>query len=214
MFAKIGFAPIWIGFSVYAFIFAPPNQPDTLDLIINLASGNWDNINPLIIALFNVMGILPAVYACFLLFDGKGQKIKAFPFVAVSFGVGAFAILPYLALREPNQVWKGEKNWLLNILDSRLTGLLLSLGTISLIASGLFFGDWSDFITQWQTSRFIHVMSLDFCLLCLLFPAVVKDDLKRRGIDSPGIFTTIAFVPLLGTLAYLCLRPSLTVSKQ
>ncbi len=209
MLAKIGFASVWIAFSVYAFIFAPPNQPDTLDLIINLSSGNWDGINPLIISLFNVMGILPAIYACFLLFDGRGQKIKAFPFVAGSFGVGAFAILPYLALRQPNPKWEGEKNLLLKILDSRLTGLLLTLGTISLIASGLIFGNWADFLTQWQSDRTLHVMSLDFCLLCLLFPAVVKDDLKRRGIDNSGIFSIIAFVPLLGTLAYLCLRPPL-----
>ena len=209
MLAKIGFASVWIAFSVYAFIFAPPNQPDTLVLIINLSSGNWDGINPLIISLFNVMGILPAIYACFLLFDGRGQKIKAFPFVAGSFGVGAFAILPYLALRQPNPKWEGEKNLLLKILDSRLTGLLLTLGTISLIASGLIFGNWADFLTQWQSDRTLHVMSLDFCLLCLLFPAVVKDDLKRRGIDNSGIFSIIAFVPLLGTLAYLCLRPPL-----
>ena len=144
-----------------------------------------------------------------MLFDGRGQKIKAFPFVAASFGVGAFAILPYLALRQANPSGEGEKNWLLKILDSRWIGVLLTLGTISLIAWGLIFGDWADFLRQWQSDRFIHVMSLDFCLLCLLFPAVVKDDLKRRGIDNPGIFSIIAFVPLLGTLTYLCLRPPL-----
>ena len=209
MLAKIGFTSVWIIFSLYAFVLAPPNQPDTLDLIINLSSGNWDGINPLIIALFNVMGILPAIYTCFLLFDGRGQKIKAFPFVAGSFAVGAFAILPYLALRQTNPKWEGEKNLLLKILDSRWTGLLLTLGTISLIAWGIIFGDWTDFFSQWQSDRFIHVMSLDFCLLCLLLPAVVKDDLKRRDLDNPGIFSLIAFIPLLGTLTYLCLRPPL-----
>ncbi len=210
MLAKIGFGFLWIVFCVYAFIFAPPNQPHTLDLIIDLASGNWDGINPLVIALFNVMGVLPAIYACFLLFDGRGQKIVAYPFVAASFGVGAFAILPYLALRQPNPDWKGEKNLWLKILDSPVTGLLLALTTIVLIALGLVFGDWSDFWTQFQSDRFIHVMSLDFCLLCLLFAAVVRDDLKRRGINNSAIFTAIAFVPLLGTLVYLCFRPPLT----
>jgi hypothetical protein len=34
----------------------------------------WSNINPLIIALFNLMGILPLIYACILLVDGSGQK--------------------------------------------------------------------------------------------------------------------------------------------
>jgi hypothetical protein len=213
MLAKIAFGFLWIAFSIYAFIFAPPNRPDTFNLIVDLASGNWNRINPLIIALFNVMGVLPAIYACFLLFDGRGQKISAFPFVTVSFGVGAFAILPYLALRQPNPNWKGQKNLLLEILDSPLTGLLLALATIILIASGLFFGNWADYWSQFQSDRFIHVMSLDFCLLSLLFPAVVRDDLRRRGINNSAVFTAIALVPLLGTLVYLCFRPPLSVSS-
>lgn len=206
---KVILALIWIGFSVYAFVFAPPQQPDTFSLIADLATGNWEGINPLIIALFNIMGVLPAVYACMLLFDGCGQKFPAAPFVALSFGVGIFALLPYFVLRQPHTNWSGDRSWLLKILDSRTVGIILSLSAIALLVFGFTQGDWADFVRQWQTSKFIHVMSLDFCLMCLFFPLAVKDDLARRGINNP-IFRAIALIPLLGTLVYLCLRPALT----
>jgi hypothetical protein len=209
MFRQIIFWLLWLGLIIYAFLFAPPNQPDTFELITRLSTGDWEGINPLIISLFNLMGIWPMIYACLLFIDGKGQKIKAFPFAIASFGVGAFAILPYLALRQPNPTFSGEKDWLIKILDSRITGILLALGTIVLLVFGLSQGDWGDFIRQWQTSRFLHVMSLDFCLLCLLFPSLLGDDMTRRNIQNPGIFWIVSLMPLLGALGYLCLRPAL-----
>nr|CAD5979297.1 hypothetical protein NO713_04506 [Planktothrix pseudagardhii] len=107
---KIIFGSIWLGFILYAFIFAPPDQPDTFTLIQNLSTGNWTGINPLIIALFNIMGIWPLIYSCVLFMDGQGQKIPAWPFVTLSFGVGAFAILSYLAFRQPNPQFSGKKS--------------------------------------------------------------------------------------------------------
>lgn len=209
MFKKIIFWLLWISLISYAFLFAPPNQPDTFELITRLSTGDWEGINPLIIALFNLMGIWPLVYACLLFADGRGQKIKAFPFAIISLAVGAFAILPYLALRQPNPIFSGEKNWLIKILDSRITGILLALGTIILVTFGLSQGDWGDFIQQWQTSRFIHVMSWDFCLLCLLFPSLLGDDMAKRNLKNSGVFWIVSLVPLLGAVGYLCLRPAL-----
>lgn len=209
MLAKISFWLLWFGLVSYAFFLAPPNQPHTVELITNLSTGKWEGINPLIIALFNIMGVWPLIYACLLLIDGRGQKIKAFPFVIGSFGVGAFALLPYLALRQANPEFVGQKNLLLKILDSRITGILITIGAIALVFFGLSQGDWGDFIQQWQTSRFIHVMSIDFCLLCLLFPTVLGDDLSRREIQNKTIYWIISFIPLLGAALYLCLRPPL-----
>jgi len=212
--AKNLFWLLWIGVIGYAFFAAPPNQPDTPQLILALSSGQWQGINPLIVALFNLMGIWPLIYSCLLFIDGTEQKIPAWPFAVGSFGVGAFALLPYLALRQPQPTWSGRKNWLLKILDSRWTGAVLSLATLALLAYGLGGGNWSAFVQQWQTNRFIHVMSLDFCLLCLLFPALLGDDLARRGIQKPQWFWPVALIPLLGPLAYLCLRPPLTPALQ
>jgi hypothetical protein len=206
---KIGFWLLWIAFSTYAFVFAPLDNPNTITLITNLSTGKIAGINPLIVALFNIMGVWPLIYSCVLFTDGRGQKIRAWIFATLSFGVGAFALLPYLALREPNPEFSGTKNIFLKILDSRFTGIVLTLGAAALVAFGLTKGDWSDFVQQWQTSRFIHVMSLDFCLLCLLFPALLTDDMARRGTQNLIAFWAVTLVPLFGPLAYLCTRPPL-----
>lgn len=209
---KIGFGLLWVGFIVYGFVFAPPDRPDTIALIINLSTGNWTEIDPPIVSLFNLMGIWPMIYTCMLSIDGRGQKIPAWPFALGSWALGAFALLPYFALRQENPTFPGEKNLLIKLLDSRLTGVMLTIATIFLLGSGLINGNWSDFIQQWQTSRFIHIMGLDFCLLCLLFPGLLGDDLARRGIKNPVIFYLVAIVPLLGPVVYLACRPPLPVS--
>ncbi|HEY9858920.1 MAG TPA: hypothetical protein V6D16_05400 [Candidatus Obscuribacterales bacterium] len=209
---KLGFWLLWGGTIAYAFLLAPPNQPDTLTLIQKLSTGDWEGINPLIIALFNIMGVWPMIYSCLLLIDGRMQKIPAWPFVVGSFGVGAFALLPYLALRQPNSGFTGPKTAAIKLLDSRWTGIVLALGTIALVSYGAIAGDWSDFAAQWQTNRFIHVMSLDFCLLCLLFPTVLGDDMARRGLGNSRIFWA-ASLPLLGPAIYLALRPPLSSSE-
>jgi hypothetical protein len=211
---KIGFWLIWVGVIIYAFFLAPPNQPDTVELIKNLSTGKWDGINPLIIALFNIMGIWPFIYSCLLFIDGREQKTPAWPFAAASFGVGAFALLPYFALRQPNQEFAGSKSMFLKLLDSRWLGVALTLGTLVLLGFGLVKGDWGDFIQQWQTNRFIHVMSLDFCLLCLLFPTLLGDDMARRGLENSPLFWVVALLPLVGPLLYLCIRPPLPNSRQ
>jgi hypothetical protein len=203
---------LWLGFVSYAFLLAPPDRPDTFQLIIDLSTGKWTGINPLIIALFNLMGILPLIYAALILIDGKNQQIPAGLFSALSFGVGAFAILPYLALREPNSRLIGDRNGMIKLLDSRWFGIILSIGTIGLLAYGIGRGDWADFIQQWRTSRFIHVMSLDFCLLSLLLPVLIGDDIPRRRFTNPRAIQLLSFIPLFGGLLYLCIRPSLTDS--
>lgn len=209
MLRKIGFGLLWLGFLAYAFVLAPPAQPETWTLIKNLSIGNWQGINPALAALFSLMGIWPMIYSCLLYIDGRGQKIPAWPFAVASFAVGAFALLPYLALREPNPKFSGTKNIFLKQLDSRFTGIILTLLTAALVAYGLVFGDWNDFIQQWLSNRFIHVMSLDFCMLSVIFPALLGDDMTRRGIKNPAVFWIVALIPLFGPLAYLCTRQPL-----
>lgn len=208
MVRQIAFGVLWLGFVFYAFVLAPPNQPDTFELIKNLSTGQWQGINPLVIALFNLMGIWPMIYSALIFIDGRGQKIPAWLFASASFGVGAFALLPYLALRKTNPQFPGTKNALIKLLDSRVTGIILTVGTVILVAYGLLQGDWSNFIQQWQSDRFIHVMSLDFCLLCLIFPALLGDDMARRDWQTQ-LFWLFALIPLFGPLIYLCLRPPL-----
>jgi hypothetical protein len=209
MVRKIAFGLLWLGFTVYAFFLAPPEQPGTFELIKNLSLGQWQGINPLVVALFNLMGIWPIIYSAVVFIDGRGQKIPAWLFATASFAVGAFALLPYLTFRESNNQFVGKKNTLLKLLDSRVTGFVLTVATVILFAYGLRGGDWGSFMQEWQTNRFIHVMSLDFCLLSLLFPTLLGDDMARRGWKNPQFFWLIALIPLFGPLIYLSVRPPL-----
>ncbi len=204
---------LWLTFVAYAFTLAPPDRPDTFELINRLINFDLDGINPLVVALFNIMGVLPLVYACITFTDGRGQRLPAWLFTGAALGVGAFALLPYLALRRDNPQFSGQKNWWLVIWESRITAAVLLAGAIALVYYGFSQGSWADFWQQWQTSRFIHVMSLDFVVLCLALPILLPDDLARRGMTNPRIFWAVAVVPLFGPLVYLLLRSPLIEEK-
>ena len=206
---RIGLTALWLGFLAYAFGFAPPDDPGTMDLIVRLSSGKFAGVNPLVVNLFNIMGILPLMYCCLLYSDGRGQKLPAWAFSAGSFGLGAFALMPYLIFRKDNPGFVGTKNWVIRLWDSRWTAVVIAALAMSLLVTGLTQGDWADFVRQWQTSRFIHVMSLDFCLLSSLVPTLLGDDMARRGLSDRRIFWAVALVPLFGPLVYLVLRPSI-----
>jgi hypothetical protein len=203
---------LWVGFGLYGFLLAPPPAPDTLELVLQLSTAQWSDINPWVVALFNLMGVLPLIYCCLLFADGRGQRFPAWPFVALSFVVGAFGLLPYLALRNPQPTLEGPMDRTLSLFDSRWMGLLLSALTLLLLGYGLLQGDGAAFLRQWRTDRFIHVMSLDFCLLCLLFPCLLGDDMARRNLQERSFLRVIALVPLLGPLVYLSTRPPLRVA--
>ena len=206
---KIAFWLLWLGFIAYILLLAPPVQPSTLTLLKNLITAQWTDINPIILSLFALVGIWLQIYCCLMFFDGRMQKISAWPFLLASVGTGVIGLLPYLALREPTQEFSGQKDALLKLVDSRWTGIILGLSTLGLLAYGLLAGDWGDFIQQFQTSRFINGMSIAFCLFCLLFPALLGDDMARRHIQNSQVFWAVALVPLLGALAYLCWREPL-----
>lgn len=214
MVKTIIFLLIWLAFIAYALFFSPPDDPQTIDLIINLSTGQWEGINPYIICLFNIMGILPLIYASLLIIDGRGQKIMASPFVIGSFFLGAFALLPYLALRKSGTEFTGEKTSIIKILDSRFLALSTTIACLALITIAIVKGDWQDFVIQWQSSKFINVMTLDFCCLSLLFPTIVDDDLNKRDVTNPQIFRMLSFIPLIGTLIYISCRPSLKIESD
>jgi hypothetical protein len=46
-------------------------------------------------------------------------------------------------------------------------------------------------------------------MLSALFPALLSDDMARRGMQDNTAFWAVTLVPLFGPLAYLCTRKSL-----
>lgn len=206
-------AALWLGFVVYAFVAAPPSSPDTADTILQLSTGQWDGLNSWVVALFNCMGLWPLVYAGLTLADGHRQPLPAWPFVIGSFALGAFALLPYLALRRSRTaaVPLGTVGQWLN---RPWLGWGIAIAALILFAypwmqpGGIHAAwlAWQDFCQQWQQSRFIHVMSLDFCLLTLLTPTLFWDDMADRGLNKA--WRALCLVPLVGPALYLALRPN------
>jgi len=211
MLRKIGLWSVWVGFIAYILLLSPPlHLPETISLLVKILTFQWGEVNAVILSLFSLIGVWIAIYSCLLFFDGRMQKIPFWVFALASLGSGVIGLIPYLALREANQEFTGEKNSFLKLLDSHSTGIAISIFTTLVVAYGLIVGDWTNYIQQFQRDRFIHGMSLAFCLFGLLFPTVLGDDMARRGwLSNSQLFWAIALIPLFGPLFYLCIRPSL-----
>ena len=196
----------------YAILLSPPNNADTLGTIRQLSTGQWATLNPVVVVLFNLMGLWPLIYASLALSDGRDQTVPAWPFVVVAFGLGAFALMPYLVLRKStfDLPYRSADSVLLRVMTHRLFGASVVAATLLLVAYGLAQGKggatWRPFLHQFSTSRFIHVMSLDFCMLTLLTPSLLRDAMARRGI-APS-WRALSLFPLLGPALYLALRPA------
>ncbi|HEY9879671.1 MAG TPA: hypothetical protein V6D29_14530 [Leptolyngbyaceae cyanobacterium] len=214
---RLGLWAIWSGFILYVLLFAPPLQLDTFQPLQTLLTGRLPYINPVLISLFSMVGIWLLIYSCLIFPDGRMQRLPAWAFMLASAGSGVLALIPYLALREPNQRFSGRLGTGLGLLESRFTGLVLSISTLVLLAFALFFGDWLAYAYEFQTNKFVHGMSLAFVLFCLLFPypTLLSDDMARRGLTSNSqLFGLTALIPLFGPLFYLCVRPPLLGSRQ
>jgi hypothetical protein len=195
---------IWASFIGYLLFFAPPIAADTVKL--SLA------INPVIVSLFSLVGIWLLIYSCLIFLDGRMQSLPAWAFMVSAIATGVVGLIPYLALRQPNQSFVGEKGAWITILDSQKTGIILTISTLVLVIYAIVWGDWAGFVQEFLTNRFIHGMTLAFGLFCALFPypTLLQDDMARRGLTANSqLFQAVAWIPLFGALGYLCLRPPL-----
>ncbi|MBE9202347.1 hypothetical protein IQ218_01225 [Synechocystis salina LEGE 06099] len=216
---RLVLAGLWLALVVFAFGFAPPSDPQTLALIKALSLGQWQNINPVIIALFNLMGIWPMAYAGMLIGDRQGRKFPAWPFVVGSFFLGAFALLPYLVFWPPttqtdSPASNSEPSKVTKFWRSPWLGRILFLLAIACVGGAVLLGNWGDYWQQLQTNQFIAVMSSDFLCLTLAFPLLLAQyPYRGQGTRSLPI-TMMAMVPLFGALAYLSIRPNFEVKDQ
>ncbi|MCU0550927.1 MAG: hypothetical protein MUC48_16395 [Leptolyngbya sp. Prado105] len=200
---------IWASFIIYLLFFAPPIAADTVKLSLS--------INPVIVSLFSLVGIWLLIYSCLIFPDGRMQSLPAWAFILAAIATGVVGLIPYLALRQPNQSFVGEKGTWITVLDSQKTGVILTISAVVLVGYALIWGDWTGFVQEFLTNRFVHGMSLAFLLFCVLFPypTLLQDDMARRGLIAESqLFQVVAWIPLLGALGYLCLRPPLLMSHS
>ena len=142
------------------------------------------------------------VYAVLVLEEAESQPFPVWPFILLSFFMGGFIYLVYFGLREPSRVLRPQIN-LQKRVETRKNMILLSLVGLLLVFYGLVYGDWSSYIAGFQTNGLVHIMSLDFILISLLFPLLVKDDMIRRDKYNLFDWAIYSFIPVISALFYL-----------
>ncbi|MBL8940398.1 MAG: hypothetical protein JNM69_37975 [Archangium sp.] len=192
----------WLLLLTTAFLFSPPAAPDTNDVIRRMLVGQLEGINVSLFALFNVMGVLPMSFLAVLAFDAKAQRVPKWPFVMASFALGAYALLPYLVLRQWELPRRPAETWWLRLLSSRLLGVVLTALGLTLVA--LFVtGDVRGFVTLVRTQQFPFAMTLDFAACWVLGALLAREEARVR---HQPVLRWVGLVPVLGVPLVLALR--------
>jgi hypothetical protein len=222
---RLLYGAIWLMLTAYAFNFAPGAGAEAAAVDLQLAkkmiTTPFDGQGSAIFAaVFNSLGVLPAIYGALLLPGGKRQKLPALAFVSAMFAGGYFAIGPYLALRNRRtegitqaKTTRGRGSV---AFESRLTGLLLTTFSLWLAYYALFSGgDASAAIKQYTelfwTQRLVHVSTIDAVILSLFVAEPMSEDMQRRGFDGPPA-AAFAALPIIGPSLYLLMRPRLAAA--
>eukprot|EP00930_Biecheleria_cincta_P058671 TRINITY_DN44475_c0_g1_i1.p1 TRINITY_DN44475_c0_g1~~TRINITY_DN44475_c0_g1_i1.p1 ORF type:complete len:378 (+),score=32.34 TRINITY_DN44475_c0_g1_i1:67-1200(+) len=221
----------------YAVLFAPGKSPEAQQedtaLLGKLLSTPFDGtVSSIFVCIFNMLGIWPVIYAATVLPGADRQSpVPAWPFVGGSFFFGAFALAPYLAVREYRgiQGTSGSLDWVTqNVLENRLTALSLLAGASYLALYALGDGQigsfaltqaWAGYLPVFMGSLTAHVSCMDFAVLWMLYAPVLLEDGRRRGcfLGAPSTWKTADLVrfalgaglPVFGGCAWLPTRPAL-----
>ncbi|WP_127536213.1 hypothetical protein [Paenibacillus illinoisensis] len=202
---------IWLAFLAYAWIWAPGkpvgSDPVFKELITLQSKEAW------LMTVFSWLGIFPAIFACLLLktpANERGSRVPVWPFVLLSFGLGAFALLPYFARSSPKRSRRGREHLhfgyrrssiIGRIAGHKLTHGILLLLTVGTACYGFIQGHPAVYMEAFRQSSFVHIMTIDFVVLTLLSVIAIYRDavFSRRS----RIWALTGVVPLIGPLVYL-----------
>ena len=201
------FLLIWlllIGYAVYIAPGTGANNP----IFPELFNGNIGDIDPLVFAVFNSLGIFPMVFLTILLLNDK-QRWPAWPFALLSFGIGAFALLPYYAFGiRPSDKKLRTPRWLVRFLRSRfwlIALIIMWVGNWLTLLQGFSFADYVDYFFA---SSLVSVMTVDWFVLYALSIYTVHrfyPDARSKG---------LAWVPIIGPVLVLFMNRNLTGNKK
>ncbi|WP_226580985.1 hypothetical protein [Halobacillus litoralis] len=193
---RIIFLIAWTLFILYAVFIAPDGNQGYLDQLINM-----DDPDPLLLMVFSFLGIYPMVFASFLLGEDD-SRVPVWPFVIGSFMLGAFSLMPYFFLSEAESSRTVRTpDWLIKVLRSRVFLVVLMAGTVVLFFYGVTQGSFATYGEAFQSSQFVHVMTIDFFVLTGLSVFVIGWRERKYGRSEKKQW--MGCVPIIGTLIYL-----------
>ncbi|QKS69620.1 hypothetical protein FLK61_22690 [Paenalkalicoccus suaedae] len=182
----------------YALFLAPGanNADDTI--FTSLITGSFDEVDPLVVAVFSMLGLYPLIFAMLLL-PKDVYRIPAWPFSILAFGLGAFPLLPYLIIRGKvtRQSPRGP-GFLQKALLHPLLIVLAAIIALLLYVTALQ-GSISAFQDAFMSSHLVSVMTVDFLVLIWLSYDVLKKEWGLR-------YSWLAFIPAFGPLVLLLMR--------
>ncbi|MDN7245171.1 hypothetical protein [Planococcus shenhongbingii] len=185
---------IWLVLIGYAAFLAPGEDLDPV--FSNILSGQWDNIDPLVFAVFNSLGLFPLVFLTILLLHDR-QRWPAWPFALLSLGIGAFSLLPYFAFGDrpaKNRSTVRTPRWLMQFLSSRFWLLVLMVMWASILLTLLQGFSLEAYRDAFFSSSLVSVMTVDWFVLWGLSVYAVNrycPKAKAKG---------LAWIPILGPL--------------
>ncbi|MDX1920211.1 MAG: hypothetical protein SFU25_05690 [Candidatus Caenarcaniphilales bacterium] len=169
---RIFFAILFFLAVPYCLFFSPNQDQEIFRKLIN---GEFNSVELSISAVFCVLGIVPTFLGFYLVPQRHSYKPTVWPFWIGSFLVGAGALLPYLALRKPkfiNQSSTSEIgaslvtfNWWEKIISNKSLKFLFAALIFGIVAFGFIKGSPEKYYEAFQSSRLVHSMSIDFCIL-------------------------------------------------
>lgn len=187
-----GWVAIWCAFVAYAAWLAPPNDPV---LIGRLLRGDVARVDPSIVAVFDILGVVPVLASGFVLRDGEGRKLPAWPFALGMFILGAFSLLPWLALRrlggpaEHSRAPGRVRRWL----ASRVAAWGIVVALVGLTSWGLVAGSAAAYLAAFRTASLVHVMTIDLVVCACLLVVLAREG---HGRESP--LAALRWLPVLG----------------
>jgi hypothetical protein len=201
---RLVYGTLWLGLVGYWLLLSPPPPPDLLGELTALALANTSRVDPIAIAIFNLLGVLPTAFLAILLFD-TGRP-RAWPFAIGGYVLGGIILLPYLVLRDTHAPLDASPGRFVRAIGSRVAGWTLLAITLALLGFALVAGSPRDFATQLASSQLIAVMSVDLVALTAALQLGAATDRRRRGLPPPAAWRQL---PLVGPLLYLATRGSL-----
>jgi hypothetical protein len=187
------FLILWLVLICYA-VFLAPSGESTDPVFSRVLAGDWDGIDPLVLAVFNSLGLFPLVFLTILLLHDR-QKWPAWPFALLSFGIGAFSLLPYFAFGDRPSAKRTKVRTprrLMRFLSSRFWLIVLMaiwLGILLPLLQGFSLEGYQD---AFSASRLVSIMTVDWFVLWGLSVYATHryfPEAKRKG---------LAWIPILG----------------